>query len=111
MASSAQLHQQIDLLDEQHFLNSEFERSNLLMNKISEQQGKLAAQRTLLEKKIMAKEGVADEELWVQLHATRQQLDYLYDEKMMLVAKLFHLAQRFVQELTETNIDIETQIQ
>ena len=29
---------------------------------------------------------------------------------MMLVAKLYHLAQRFVQELTETNVDIETQI-
>jgi hypothetical protein len=56
------------LLDEQHFLNSEFERSNLLMNKISEQQGKLAAQRTILEKKIMAKEGVDDEDLWTQLH-------------------------------------------
>jgi len=34
------------------------------MNKISEQQGKLAAQRATLEKKIMAKEGVDDEELW-----------------------------------------------
>lgn len=38
------------------------------MNKISEQQGKLAAQRTILEKKIMAKEGVDDEDLWTQLH-------------------------------------------
>lgn len=29
----------------------------------------------------------------------------------MLVAKLFHLAERFVQELTETSTDIEAQIQ
>ncbi len=55
----------------------------------------------------MAKEGVDDDELWTQLHAIRQQLDYLYDEKMMLVAKLFNLAQRFVQELTETNVEID----
>ena len=33
-------------------------------------------------------------------------LEYLVKTK--LVAKLFNLAQRFVQELTETNVDIET---
>ena len=47
----------------------------------------------------MAKQGVNDGELWEELIKVREEIDALAQEKLMLIAKLYNLAQKFVQEL------------
>ena len=47
----------------------------------------------------MAKQGVDDDEEWVQLRQVRLMIDNFAQEKLMLIAKLYNLSQKFVQEL------------
>lgn len=52
-----------------------------------------------LEKEIMAKSGVDDNDQWMELKKARAEIDSLAQEKLLLIAKLYNLAQKFVQEL------------
>ena len=45
-----------------------------------------------MQEEIMARKGVDDELLWQKLKDVRQSIDSLYEEKLMLVRKLFNLS-------------------
>ena len=47
----------------------------------------------------MAKLGVDDDDEWEQLKKVRHQIDNFAQEKLLLIAKLYNLSQKFVQEL------------
>ena len=88
-----------DILEDQYYMTFEFQRSNQQILKLSEHQHELYSEREELEKEILGKQGQGDEALWQRIHVVRAELDTLYDEKLMLVKKMFNLGQKFVQEL------------
>ena len=69
------------------------------MYKLSERQQLASLRKMKLEKDIMAKSGVDDEDLWTELRETRVEINSMAQEKLLLVAKLYNLAQKFVKEL------------
>lgn len=69
------------------------------MLKLSQRQQTASMRKLELEKEIMAKQGVDDGELWLELRRTQETVDALSQEKLTLIAKLYNLAQKFVQEL------------
>ena len=66
------------------------------MVKLSDRQQIASLKKLKLEKAIMAQGGVNDGELWQELRETRTEIDALAQEKLLLIAKLYNLAQRFV---------------
>ena len=88
-----------ETVEDQQFIVNEFQRANALMIKLSEKQQTVSVKKMGLEKQIMAKQGVEDGDLWKELIQARSEIDGLGTEKCMLVAKLYNLAQKFVQEL------------
>lgn len=66
-------------------------------------QFELQKERSQLEADIMAKMGQNDELLWSRLIEVRAEIDSLYEEKLMLVKKMYNLGQKFVQELEVQN--------
>lgn len=47
----------------------------------------------------MAKQGIDDGEAWLELRKAQESIDAMAQEKLTLIAKLYNLAQKFVQEL------------
>lgn len=62
------------------------------MYKLSERQQLASLRKMKLEKDIMAKSGVDDEDLWTELRETRVEINSMAQEKLLLVAKLYNLA-------------------
>lgn len=60
-------------------------------------------EKVKLQEEIIARNGVDDELLWQKLKDVRKNIESLYEEKLMLVRKLFNLSQKFVQELAMQN--------
>ena len=58
----------------------------------------------------MEARGVDDQEMWTELRACREEIDALAQEKLLLVAKLYNLAQRFVMELDVATDETSKQI-
>lgn len=58
-----------------------------------------------MEEEILSKPAQGDEALWKRLAEVRSSIDILYDEKLMLVKKMFNLGQKFVQELEVQNAE------
>lgn len=44
----------------------------------------------------MSRGGQNCDQLWDKLDSVRKEIDSLYDEKLMLVKKMYNLAQKFV---------------
>ena len=59
----------------------------------------------------MAKGGVDDADLWVDLRETRVEINSLAQEKLLLVAKLYNLAQKFVKELEVSTEETSKQME
>lgn len=72
-------------------MTNEFQRANTLILRLSEMQHDLQGKRESLENEIRAKQGTNDKALWEELFAVRHQIDTLYDEKLMLVQKMFNI--------------------
>ena len=51
-----------------------------------------------------------DEEEWKELHHIRTRINDLAEEKLHLVAKLYNLTQRFVQELDISEVEMNKQL-
>jgi hypothetical protein len=66
-------------------------------------QYELQKERSQLEADIMARMGQNDESLWSRLIEVRAEIDSLYEEKLLLVRKMYNLGQKFVQELEVQN--------
>lgn len=86
---------------------AEFQRSNALILKLAEQQDDLGLEKESIERELMDKleDGVQDVELFNKLKDVRLQIDSVYDEKLMLVQKMYNLTQKFVQELDAQNME------
>ena len=58
----------------------------------------------------MEKQGVDDEQEWKELHLTRERINNMAEEKLLIVAKLYNLTQRFVQELEISTEEMDKQL-
>lgn len=59
----------------------------------------------------MAKCGIDDADLWVELREKREEINALAQEKLLLVAKLYNLAQKFVKELEASTEETSKQME
>ena len=85
-----------DAPEDQQYIWNEFQRAKALMYKLSERQQKASLRKMELEKDIMSKGGVDDAQQWNELRQVRVGIDSMAQEKLLLIAKLYNLSQKFV---------------
>lgn len=81
------------------------------MANLSQRQQDISLRKLDLEKEIMAKQGVDDAETWIELRKAQETIDAMAQEKLMLIAKLYNLTQKFVQELDIVTEETNKQMQ
>ena len=99
----ALLQNQADVPEDQQYICNEYKRANGLILELSKRAQTASERKLELEKAIMERAGVDDSELWTELKQVREEVIAYGQEKLLLIAKMYNLAQKFDQELEDSN--------